>query len=166
MAGGQAVGQSVQPGVASAGYFTSAVLRGLPLALERGGYPPDVAQRAMNCVTRAAPTRITPVINEFLKAHFSADELKDLDAFFESPVGAKFKRIAEVAFLRKYGKTKEDLPALTPDEQAAYDDFVNSPAGRKFSSPEVQGAARPGTPVDQKVGLVMRECQAKVISGR
>ena len=151
--------------MATARYFTEATLRGMPVALKHGGYPADVAARQLHCLERAAPTRITSLYMALLSKHFSADERQQLDAFINSSAGAKFRRIAEVTFLRKYGETTDEVPAYTAEEQAAFEAFLSSPAGRKFASAEVQGAAQPGTEIDQKVGQVMRECQAAALTG-
>lgn len=158
--GGANSAEPRKPGSSSARYFTAAVMRGAPVALKKKGYPADIAARNMQCMERAAPARITPLFVAFLSGHFSAAELQQLDGFFESAAGRKLERMAEVTFLRKYGETTEPVPEFTADERAVYDAFRQSPAGIKFASPEVQGAARPGTEIDEKVGAVIRECQA------
>lgn len=149
-------------GAVTAKFFTSTILRGVPFALRQKGYPEDVAAKQMECVEKAVPRDITPVLMAFLESRFTADELRQVDAFFGSPAGLKLIRIIEVNVHRKYGDTSEELPQLTAEEQAAMDTFAQSPAGLKFASPEIQGAARPGTEVDRKAGEVMRQCQAAI----
>ncbi len=117
------------------------------LARLPGGAPQDVAAQAR--------ARLAPILDEafppellagigatFLARHYTADELRALRAFEDSPLGAKLRSLHQAAPAAK-GVTPEKRDeardaqlrkALTPADRTQLDEFAASPLGKKSAA--------------------------------
>ncbi len=118
----------------TAGQLSSALIAGVRIGAEKGLVQGQIAAQMGECLGRFPDNALAPIYERLMRERISAEEMRQLDAFYDSDAGRRYFR-----WSLKQLREQQQLPAtdtieLTAEEQDRAQTFHTEGVGRKLNA--------------------------------